>query len=491
MRPISALCWGLACGSAHLPVVLAQTDPFRSPPSSAASNAGRPEAPREGNLSLPNGQSRPALPPLQIGNVSVGERDIRYNSGSTDERMNVRLGMDSQTGGTLNIDYARVLNENWAWGINTTTGANQLDVVINTLYSLPRPWYLGLSAGYLRRTDTYAFYSGPDKATVSQGSFRLNLQRDFEDKGVITDAGVQFYMARAKAPTVDEKVMTEETATELRFLVDPRRISPGQLTGLGVSLGLQPWSDARLKLGLGSESVRYNFQDGSSLNDRRANISADLQQRLSGCWRVDAGLNIGVSGERLNLAVGRGPWSIGVNLNKGRDSAPSSTQLTVGYNVPLGGRSPSLCVPFQAGQGRGIDRLDEVFRRPMQLPTTVLARVDMTAKPYLLASIDKTALNGGQVSATPDALIVQLPGGAALTVLGVTLGANTPGAVVLPGNAVGVNGEPYASITSDGRLRIAVRSFPNPGAGVSSTVEILVLQPGAQLALVTFNVVGQ
>lgn len=422
---------------------------------------------------------------MQLGDVAVGEREIRYRRDGTNERMDVRLGVDSQAGGNLGVDYARVIDENWAWGINATKGSDQLDIVVNGLYSLPQPWYLGLSAGYLRRTDTYAFYSGPDKATVSQGSFRINLQRDFEDKGAITDAGVRLYMARAKAPTVDEKLMIEDTATELRFLVDPRRIAPGQLMGVGVSLGLQPWSNARLKLGLGSESVRYSFQDGSSLRDRRANISADLQQQLSGCWRLDAGFNIGVSGERLQLAVGRGPWSIGLTHNNGRDSAPSSTQLIMAYSVPLGGRSPSSCAPVQAAVGRGINRLDEVFRRPIELPTTVLARVDMTAKPYLLASIDKTALNGAQVSATPDGLLVTLSGPQALALFSLSIN----GAPVGP-DATGLNGERLVSVTPDGRVRIAIRAFPNPGAGVTQPVEAVVVQPG-QTSIITFNVVGR
>ncbi len=422
---------------------------------------------------------------MQLGNVAVGEREIQYHHDSPNERLNLRLGVDSQVGGSLGFDYARVINDNWAWGVNASKGADQLDIVVNGLYSLPQPWYLGLSAGYLRRTDTYAFYSGPDKATVSQGSFRINLQRDFEDKGAITDAGVRLYMARAKAPTVDEKVMIEDTATELRFLVDPRRIAPGQLMGVGVSLGLQPWSNARLKLGLGSESVRYSFQDGSSLRDRRANISADLQQQLSGCWRLDAGFNIGVSGERLQLAVGRGPWSIGLTHNNGRDSAPSSTQLIMAYSVPLGGRSPSSCVPVQAAVGRGINRLDEVFRRPIELPTTVLARVDMTAKPYLLASIDKTALNGAQVSATPDGLLVTLTGTPALALFSLSIN----GAPVGP-DATGLNGERLVSVTTDGRVRISIRAFPNPGAGVTQPVEAVVVQTG-QTSIIAFNVVGR
>lgn len=430
-------------------------------------------------------EARPPTPGVQLGDLSLNASEASYRRNASNERLHLRLGYGSSIGGGLGFDYARILDDRWAWGLNAAVGPEQVDVVVNGLYSLAKPWYLGVSAGYLRRTDTYPFYSGPDKATVDQGSWRANLQREFEGGGVLTDAGVQLYGAQAHAPGNNEKVMLQETATELVFMVDPRRIAPGRLSGMGLSVGLQATAYTRLKLGIGRESVRYPYQDGTGFRDARTSASADLQQRLSGCWRLDAGVSTGVAGERYRVALARGPWSVGLARQIGRDSTPDQTQLTLGVNLPLGGRVARACGGAATTPARGIDRLDEVFRRPVQLPTTVLARVDPTARPYALATINKSALNGGQVSATPDALLIQLPGGPALAVFALSVN----GAPVGP-NATGLNGERLVSVMPDGRVRIEVRAFPNPGAGVSQTVEAVVVQ-ASQVSVVTFNVVGQ
>jgi hypothetical protein len=422
---------------------------------------------------------------VQLGGLSLTASEASYRRQAPNERLQLRLGYGNPRGGGLGIDYASILDDRWAWGLNAAVRPQQVDVVVNGLYTLAKPWYLGLSAGYLRRTDTYPFYSGPDEATLDQGSWRVNLQRDFEGTGVITHAGVQLYGAQAHAPGNTEKVMVQETATDLSFMVDPRRIAPGRLQGAGVSLGLQASADTRLQLGIGREVVRYPYQDGTAFRDARASASADLQQRLGSCWRLDAGVSTGVAGERYRVALARGPWSVGLGRQIGRDSTPNDTQFTLSFNVPLGGRLAQTCGGSAAVPARGIDRLDEVFRRPTQLPSTVLARVDPTARPYLLASLNKSALNGGQVSATPDALLIQLPGGPALAVIALSVN----GVAVGP-NATGINGERLVGLMPDGRVRIEVRAFPNPGAGVSQTVEAVVVQ-ASQVSVVTFNVVGQ
>lgn len=487
MRPFPSLCRTLAAGGAALSgLACAQTAPVPPLPLPGAVQAqpsgdGSPTFPDR----RPKGPEAAApAPGVQLGDLSLNTSEASYRRNAANERLHLRLGHGRQAGGALGVDYARLLDDRWAWGLNAALGPDQLDVVVNGLYSLAKPWYLGLSVGYLRRTDTYPFFSGPDKATVDEGSWRLNLQRDFEGRSVLTDAGVQLYGAQAHAPGHNDKVMVQETATDLVFLVDPRRIAPGRLSGAGVSLGLQATADTRLKLGIGREVVRYPYQDGTGFRDARTSASADLQQRLSACWRLDAGVSTGVAGERYRVALARGPWSFGLGRLIGRDGTPDDTQLTLGFNLPLGGRLSKACGGAAAMPARGIDRLDEVFRRPTQLPTTVLARVDPTARPFVLASLNKSALNGGQVSATPEALLVQLPGGPALAVFALSVNG-----VPLGPNATGLNGERLVSVMPDGRVRIEVRAFPNPGAGVSQTVEAVVVQ-ASQVSVITFNVVG-
>ena len=51
-------------------------------------------------------------------------------------------------------------------------------------------------------------------------------------------------------------------------------------------------------------------------------------------------------------------------------------------------------------------------------------------------------------------------------------------------------GKSPEDVRINGALHVDIRHFPNPGAGVTQTVETVLLLPAGQLALVSFNVVG-
>ena len=111
----------------------------------------------------------------------------------------------------------------------------------------------------------------------------------------------------------------------------------------------------------------------------------------------------------------------------------------------------------------------------------MLAKVDLTAVPTLLASLDKGNLGGASVSATPDSLILRFPV-AAVVVAQLDLN----GAV--SGNQ-GSDGQPLAW-TQDGALHLGVRRFPNAGAGASIPVSVVLVMADASLLQVSFNAVG-
>ena len=111
----------------------------------------------------------------------------------------------------------------------------------------------------------------------------------------------------------------------------------------------------------------------------------------------------------------------------------------------------------------------------------VLAKVDLTAVPSVLASLDKAGLGGASLSATPEALIIRLAV-PALNVAQLTLNG-------LPANNAGSDGRPLAWV-QDGALYIGIRRFPNPGAGAATPTSVALVMSDASLVLVSFNAVG-
>lgn len=429
------------------------------------------------------GRTQAAQPSLQAGGLTLNEHGASYRSESSRERLQLRLGAGTGkgSGASLGIDYARILSDQWALGVNVSGGAGRAqDLMLNGLYSPAPDLHVGLSMGWLRSTDSYRFYSGSDDVTVNQQSALLRVKKQFDKDSVLTHVSASAYLARAKKPDVPDLVMTEETSTLIRFLVDPREISPGRLQGFALGMGLAPWGNADIKLGLGSERLTYRFMDGSMTDQRRLTASVDYRHTLPGCWQVEGGMATGVASNRLNMGVRKGIWMLAASHDASRQGQSNQTRVVVGMEIPLGNASEA-CRSTSSRSVAALRRLDEVFTRPSELPTRALAQVDLTAKPYLLASLDKTGLAGATVTATPDALILTLSD---------------------PATAVAdlfINGVQVSNMGSDGQpllwvqgtsLYIGIRRLPNIGAGQTVPVEAVVLLAGGGLALVSFNVTG-
>lgn len=474
--------WALAALAAPLAIApcLAQ-----SLPTPAGSSPATPQAPADGSPTMPDrrpGQANQTRPNLQAGDLSLNESGAQYRSESRDARIGARLGRDWGAGGgtRIDIDYARLLGDTWALGANVSAGTEHQEFMLNGLYSPTKDLHLGLSLGWLRDTDTYRFHSGPDEVAVDQTSALLRVIKRFDQGSWLTQLNASAYTARARKPDVPDAVMVEETPTLIRFLVDPREIAPGRLQGFNLGMGVAPWANAEFKFTLGRESVRYRFQDGSGEKNSRTTTGLGYTHALPGCWQIDGNANTGVAGDRLSFGVRRGKWNLALAHDAGAVGMKARTSLMLGLEVPLDGRTPR-CTTLSQRQTAGVRRLDDVYQRPRELPTRVLAKVDLTAVPVLLASLDKAGLGGATVSATPEALIIKLPV-PAVAVAQVALNG------VLSNN-LGSDGKPLIWV-QDGSLYLGIRRFPNPGAGATTPVSVVVVMSDASLTLVDFNAVG-
>lgn len=476
--------------------------PGMLPGSHGAGSARTAAPPADGSPQFPDrrapgGSASPATPALQLGAFRVGDNEAAYQSSSSEQRVEVRVQYGRQSGTTTGINAARLIDEHLALGLNATLGPEHIDLVLNSLYSLPSQWHAGLSLGYLERTDTYSFFSGPARASASQASHRLSLQKSFDSASPLSALGLQWYGARVLSTRSSENITTEETPTELRWWLDPRRLAPGRLSGWGATLQARPWEGAQLRLALGVEQLRYRYQDGSGSSQRRGTASLDISQQLAGCWRLDGGLTSGVASQQWRASIGHGIWSLSLGRVNPRQGMPGDTTLALSVELPLDGSPTRRCAagpatrstPGDASDASGtsdaspapFNRLEQVYRRPSELPTTILAKVDPTARPYLLASFDKTINGPGQLTLTPEGIVIALPEPVLAFAELFIDGQSAPN--------LGSSGAPLVTVRN-GAIGIDIRHFPNPGPGVAQTVQAIFIMSGGQNAIVTFNVVG-
>lgn len=442
--------------------------------------------PADGSPTEPDrrpGRTPSAAASVQAGGLTLNEQGASYRSGSSRERLQLRLGANTgvDAGASVGVDYARLLNDRWALGVNASAGARRAqDLMFNGLYSPGADLHIGLSLGWLRSTDSYRFHSGSDDVTVNQGSALLRARKQFDRGSLLTHVSASAYLAQARKPDVADRVMTEETATLIRFLVDPREISPGRLQGFSLGLGMAPWPNGDIRIGLGSERLLHRFLDGSTAAQRRLSASLDVRHTLPGCWQVEGSVASGVASNRFSLGVRKGPWMLAASRDASRQAQSSQTRLVAGLNLPLGQAAP-VCRSAAGGSLPALQRLDEVFTRPSQLPTRAMARVDPTARPSLLASLDKSGLAGATATATPEALILSLVD-PAIAVADLFING-------LQVANVGANGQPLLWVQGTS-LYIGVGRLPGIAVGQTVPVEAVVLLAGGGLALVSFNVTG-
>jgi hypothetical protein len=385
---------------------------------------------------------------------------------------------------------ARVIDEQWAAGAHVTQGPRRRELMLSGLWSPLPDLHVRLSVGQLRETRDFDFYSGADSVALRQNSWLLRLKKTDVADGRWGDWGFQLYGARAREPEVAERLITKEIGSVTEWWVDPRRVSPGELTGARINWAVRPWARGQLDLNLGQERLAYAFFDGSASVTRRLASSIQWTQSFDHCQRLQTRLGGGASGTQWDVQYGVGRWSIAHSRSLGRDGLPGDSRWRVAYQIPFEAQS-SVCRQSSREVGKSQDRpghspfsrLDEVFTRPAELPVMALAQLDRTAVPYLVARIDQSQLpNGAQVTAVPGKVSVAT----ATAVLGVGVierdGVAVPNAGMQGGSLVSVQG---------GRVDINLNQFPPPPPGGQDNYRILMPQAGGQVIEIMFTVVNR
>lgn len=245
----------------------AQPNPFTDPASS------RPTPEQLGNFALPG---RAPAPGVTLGPLSLAGSQARLGQRTDTTRFEASVQTSSLVGRGLSINVARLMDDQWAAGAHVTQGPRRREVMVSGLWSPMPDLHVRLSVGQLRETRDFDFYSGVDSVSLSQNSWLLRLKKTDVADGRWGDWGVQVYGARAREPEVADRLITKEIGSVTEWWVDPRRVSPGALTGARLNWALRPWARGQLELNLGRERLAYAFFDGSASVTRRLASSVHL-----------------------------------------------------------------------------------------------------------------------------------------------------------------------------------------------------------------------
>jgi hypothetical protein len=328
----------------------------------------------------------------------------------------------SSYGYGIKASGAALLKSNIGLGANLALNQYQSEFVLNGVW-LPEDTNLKvkLSAGYMWGTPTFNFYSGSSSANVTQTSYYLSTQYIVpkEQSDYLHTVGVSAWGARANQKNNPDPVYSVvQTASAYEIMMDPKKLATGILKGAAVDAQVGLSKEVITKAAVGYESLQFPFSDGTREKDYRIYQDYVVQYQPLPELALQAGYKMGAALNNLSLSAAYGPWQLTGFRNIGNSGVTSSTGALLSYTISLDRDTkaipPNILVRPQL-LATGDYALRDAITRPIQLPQTFLAKVDLTAVKKI-ATIDKNNLpSGTTINAQGDLVLLVGSGGGSIT----------------------------------------------------------------------------
>jgi hypothetical protein len=391
-----------------------------------ASSIQRPDsAGLAGTGVLPNSQSQS----IRIGDVGAG---ASIGASNTDFRFEGKdylghIGMEyaspnSSYGYGLKADGAALISSTFAVGANLTGYSNLREAVLNGVWT-PSDTHLKmkLSTAYMWGQQNFDFYSGASNANLNQASYFLSAQYIVpkEVNDYLHSAGISSWGSKANQTNQGDPVyVVAQNVSAYQVIMDPRKLAVGTLQGASLDTQVGLAKQIVTKISLGYESLLFPFSDGTHESDRTVFQNYLIQYQPMQKVILQAGYKIGAAENNISLSAGYGQWLLTGFKNNGNNGVMGNQGLMLTYRIPLDEKSNQGALNFlnrPEDVGSGSYVLRDAFIRPVQLPQTFLAKVDMTAVKTVV-NINKLGLpNGVSVNSAGDILATVGAGGGSIT----------------------------------------------------------------------------
>ena len=224
------------------------------------------------DLGSPSGSSASIQP-----NVNADSAGFSYRDNINGKLLSINPQYNRQNGAALGGSLASPLGENIAAGILLMAGEDRNEWLVNVGANLNNRHRVIFSLGQLGQKLNFGFLSGSQKAEVRQDNGAVSYQY-LLGKGWLNAAEINAYITHADSKDLSDRTYSTETVSLYELWSDSRRIAGSRVIGTQGKLVFTPTSTTTLKLGLGAESLRYNYLIGNETTTR-ATGSAEVVQR--------------------------------------------------------------------------------------------------------------------------------------------------------------------------------------------------------------------
>jgi len=380
---------------------------------------------------LPSAESMLPSVPLTLADgritasVAPASTSMAYNG--DEQRFNLNLGMgyyqpERGDGGVTGTGaLATMIGSQLAVGTVAVIYDIKRDLVLNTVWQVPNSGLrFKLSGGYLWGDQEFDFASGQRLMGLEQYSYALSttwVVPEADECRSLHSIGASVWGAEAnQTENPDPVYFRTEDASDLYFWRDPLKLSEGRLFGFSGDMQLALSANFVTKGSLGYEKLEFPFVDGTRETDN------SLYSNIACYWEPASGLTLGAdwkngAGEdRFMASAEVGHFTLSGWYSKGQSGLQDDKGAMLTYSLftekhPKGTSLARRMRPSRATSSAAL--LTESMQRPVHLPETFLAKVDLTAV-TLEATVSKAALGSvATVDSTTGDIYVTITGGAA------------------------------------------------------------------------------
>jgi len=380
---------------------------------------------------LPSAESMLPSVPLTLAdgritaNMAPASTSVAYDG--DEQRFNLNLGMgyykpERGDGGIMGSGaIATMIGSQVAVGTSAVFYDLKRDLVVNSVWQVPNSGLrFKLSGGYLWGEQEFDFLSGNRLMGLEQYSYALSttwIVPEGSECRSLHSIGASVWGAEAnQTENPDAVYFRSEDAANYYFWRDPLKLSEGRLFGFSADMQLALSANLVTKGSLGYEKLEFPFEDGTRETDN------SLYSNIACYWEPVSNFTLGTdwkngAGEdRFMVSAETGHFTLSGWYSKGQSGLQDDkgAMLTYSLFTEKHPKGTSLARRMQPSRATGTaPLLTESMRRPVHLPETFLAKVDLTAV-TLEATVSKTALSSAAtVDSTSGDIYVAVGTGAA------------------------------------------------------------------------------
>lgn len=321
-----------------------------------------------------------------------------------------------------------LFGENLALGSLFSINQDTRDLVVNTAWQSPLDGLLlKASLGYLWGEKDFDFTTGTSSKDLGQFSWVLGgewvLPQQDSDLG-LHSFGLSVWGARASDESDDTPVTyVTQDATAYYVNTDPLKLSEGKMLGISLDAQYALTKNIVTNGSVGYEQVEFPYANGSIDEEKSLYSDLSISWEIIDNFILETGWKNGSSEDRYRASLSTGALNLDGWYSSGRNDLDDEQAVMLTYTFLLGKTNSKNSLASRSRPSYTPNMLQDVVKRPEQMPVSFLAKADLTAITQD-ATIDKTALDSGVASVDSSGNVHITVGSGTPAITGVTRNGN-------------------------------------------------------------------